>query len=148
MPSHPKISVFIDRSSRSQMFLEIDVLKDFAIFTGKHLCWSLFLIKLQTLMAKLFTGVCWLSERWSEIEDSSKWKICCCFFPNERVVVYLNWFELLFFLIWLTFSWRRPLSYRNQSTDLRCTSMDWVLYDRDLLHERVEVLPDRTESNG
>ena len=35
------------RSSRSQMFFKIDVLKNFAIFTGKHLCWSLFLIKLQ-----------------------------------------------------------------------------------------------------
>ena len=29
------------------MFLKIDVLKNFASFTRKHLCWSLFLIKLQ-----------------------------------------------------------------------------------------------------
>ena len=29
------------RCSRSQMFLKIDVLKNFAIFTGKHLSWSL-----------------------------------------------------------------------------------------------------------
>ena len=35
------------RSSRLQMFFIIDVLKHFAIFTGKHLCWSLFLIKQQ-----------------------------------------------------------------------------------------------------
>ena len=35
------------RSSRSQMFFKVDVFKNFAIFTGKHLCWSLFLIKLQ-----------------------------------------------------------------------------------------------------
>ena len=35
------------RSSRSQMFFKIGVLKKFAMFTGKHLCWSLFLIKLQ-----------------------------------------------------------------------------------------------------
>ena len=35
------------RSSRSQMFFKIGVLKNFAIFTGKHLRWSLFLIKLQ-----------------------------------------------------------------------------------------------------
>ena len=27
------------------MFFKIGVLKNFAIFTGKHLCWSLFLIK-------------------------------------------------------------------------------------------------------
>ena len=30
-----------------QLFFEIDILKNFAIITGKHLCWSLFLIKLQ-----------------------------------------------------------------------------------------------------
>ena len=32
--------------SRSQMFSKIGALKKFAIFTGKRLCWSLFLIKL------------------------------------------------------------------------------------------------------
>ena len=31
-----------------EVFYEKAVLKNFAIFTGKHLCWSLFLIKLQT----------------------------------------------------------------------------------------------------
>ena len=35
------------RSSRSQMFLKISVLINFANFTGIHLCWSLFLIKSQ-----------------------------------------------------------------------------------------------------
>ena len=34
-------------NSRSQMFFKTDVLKNFAIFTGKHLCWNLFLIKFQ-----------------------------------------------------------------------------------------------------
>ena len=28
-------------SNRSQMVFELDVLKNFADFTGKHLCWSL-----------------------------------------------------------------------------------------------------------
>ena len=28
------------RSSRSEMFFKIGVLRNFAIFTGKHLCWS------------------------------------------------------------------------------------------------------------
>ena len=36
----------------------------------------------------------------------------------------------------LTLSWRRPLSYRNQSTDLQSKSMDWFLYDNSLRHER------------
>ena len=37
----------------------------------------------------------------------------------------------------LTLSWWRPLSYRNQSTDLLRKSMDWFLYDNGLRHERV-----------
>ena len=37
----------IIRSSCSQMFFKIGELENFIIFTGKHLCWSLFLIKLQ-----------------------------------------------------------------------------------------------------
>ena len=37
----------------------------------------------------------------------------------------------------LTLSWRRPLSYRNQSSDLGSKSMDWFLYDSGLRHERV-----------
>ena len=36
------------RSIRSQMFFKIGILKNFTIFTGKHLCWSVSLIKLQT----------------------------------------------------------------------------------------------------
>ena len=40
----------------------------------------------------------------------------------------------------LTLSWRRPLSYRNQSIDLRIKSMDWFLYDNGLRHERVKVV--------
>ena len=34
-----------NRSSRSQMFFKIGVLKHFSQFTGKKKCWSLFLIK-------------------------------------------------------------------------------------------------------
>ena len=30
-----------------------------------------------------------------------------------------------------------PLSYRNQSIDLRSKSMDWFLYDDGIRHERV-----------
>ena len=38
----------------------------------------------------------------------------------------------------LTLSWRRPLSYRNQSIDLLCKSMGWFLYDNGLRYERVK----------
>ena len=40
----------------------------------------------------------------------------------------------------LTLSWRRSLSYRNQSIRLQCKSMDWFLYDRVVRHERVKCL--------
>ena len=39
----------------------------------------------------------------------------------------------------LTISWRRPLSYRNQSIDLQSKSVDWFLYDNGLRHERVKL---------
>ena len=41
-------------------------------------------------------------------------------------------------LVCLTLSWWRPLSYRNQSIDLLCKSMDWFLYDNGPRHERVK----------
>ena len=37
----------------------------------------------------------------------------------------------------VTLSLRRPLSYRNQSIDLLCNSMDWFLYNRNLRCNRV-----------
>ena len=43
------LNYYLFRSSHSQMFFKIDVLKNFANFTGKHLCWSLFSIQLQAL---------------------------------------------------------------------------------------------------
>ena len=47
-------------------------------------------------------------------------------------MVYITYTSYKLSVIWLsylTFSWRRPLSYRNQSIDLRRKSMDWFLYD-------------------
>ena len=42
------------------------------------------------------------------------------------------------YLMWLTLLWRRPSSYRNQSVDLLCKSMNWFLYDNGPRHERVK----------
>ena len=39
----------------------------------------------------------------------------------------------------LTLSWRRLLSYRNQSIDLQSKSVDWFLYDNGLRHERLKA---------
>ena len=38
----------------------------------------------------------------------------------------------------LTLSWRRQLSYRNESIGLQSKSMDWFLYDNGLCHMRVD----------
>ena len=49
-----------NRNSRSQMFFKIDVLKNFANFTWKHLCWSFFLkrqnrsVKVKKWLRRLF----------------------------------------------------------------------------------------------
>ena len=40
----------------------------------------------------------------------------------------------------LTLSWRRLLSYGNQSIYLLCKSMDWFLYDNGPRHERVKMI--------
>ena len=39
----------------------------------------------------------------------------------------------------LTLSRRRSISYRNQSIDLLCKSMEWFLYDIGLRRERVKT---------
>ena len=41
---------------------------------------------------------------------------------------------------YLTLSWRRSVSYKNQSIDLLYILVNWFLYDRDLRHERVNAL--------
>ena len=59
-----RLALVLFRNSRSQIFakyyiseVKIGVLKNFAIFTGKHLCWSLFFNKvLQLKSATLLKG--------------------------------------------------------------------------------------------
>ena len=58
-------------------------------------------------------------------------KFAFCFNRNFFIDIKLNRIEFL------TLSWRRPLSYRNESLDLQSKSVDWFLYDNDLHHERV-----------
>ena len=47
----------------------------------------------------------------------------------------LQWDSFKSGIIWLILLWRGSLSYRNQSIDLLCKSMNWFFYDRDLRHE-------------
>ena len=48
----------------------------------------------------------------------------------------------------LTLSWRRPLSYKNQSIDLLLKLMDWFLYDNGLRHERVNYSVTHSQSKA
>ena len=49
-----KLNVALPRCSFSQMIFKIGVLKDFANFTGKQFCWSLFLVKIQASSLQLY----------------------------------------------------------------------------------------------
>ena len=42
-----RVNLFDKIKTSQQNIIQKAVLKNFAIFTGKHLCWSFFLIKLQ-----------------------------------------------------------------------------------------------------
>ena len=46
------------RSSHQRCYIKKAVLNSFAIFTGKHLCWSLFLIKLQAFRLPTQVSFC------------------------------------------------------------------------------------------
>ena len=67
------------------MFFEKDTIKNFAIFTRKHLCWGLFLIKLQVLRSATFLKT-----------DSSTGVSsgCCKIFKNIFLIQHLWWLLL------------------------------------------------------
>ena len=82
------------------------------------------------------------------IKKFKKLKCCENFMPRKLLALKheelhllnnstsVNQIHLRFFN--LTLSRRWSLSYRNQSIDLFCKSMNWFLYARDLRHERVK----------
>ena len=63
-------------------------------------------------------------------------EVCLTVWCTPSVSVDAVWVSFM-----LTLSWRRFLSYRNQSIDLLSKSVDWFLYDRNLRHERVNFQP-------
>ena len=48
-------------------------------------------------------------------------------------------FDIALERVYLTLSWRRSLSYRNQSIDLQGKSMDWFIHDNGFRHKRVKA---------
>ena len=73
------------KSSHSQMFFEISSIKNFAIFTGKHLCWGLGLIKLHACRPATFLK-----------RDSNTGVSCgyCELYKNSFFIENLRWLLL------------------------------------------------------
>ena len=72
---------------------------------------------------------------YANLKIFSQWGRIKCMYPVTLKNRELDFFTKVFSPGWLsvlTFSWRRPLSYRNQSIDLRSKSMDWFLCDNGL----------------
>ena len=74
------------RNGRSQMFFKIGVLKNFSIFTGKHLCWSLLLNKWQT-----FKSAALLKETPTQLFSCEY----CEIFKNTFFIEQLRWLLLI-----------------------------------------------------
>ena len=64
------------RSGRSRMFFKVGVLKNFANFTGKQLCWSLFLKKLQAFRSS--------DERTPFLQNTSSGYLCSQYYRTSR----------------------------------------------------------------
>ena len=78
---------------RSQMFSKTDVLKNFAIFTRKNLCWSLFLIKFQDwrptfLFKKRLEGRCFSVNIATFLRAAFLLNTCSFYLFEFRVIFY------------------------------------------------------------
>ena len=76
------------KCNRSQMFFKIDFLNNFVIFTGKYLCWSLFLIKLTPTTLKRLQHRCFLV-------NISKFLIFISIFFKEILTQMFIWNSLM-----------------------------------------------------
>ena len=129
--------MWYSRNSRLEQGNWKGVLKKLLTFIVKNLPKRSFLLKKNTIVGvsnefyKFFKAAEHLWTATSHI-DYKTW-----FCKNELILIMPDRFQRSTHGINLTFSWRRSLTYRNQSTDFHSKSMDWFLYDRDLRHERV-----------
>ena len=91
------LSALYQQHSCSQMFFKTGVPKRFAIFTGKHLCWCLLLIKLQVrrlaiLLKRDFNTGAFLWILWNfEEEPSLKNTSGGCFFLHSETSPGFHW---------------------------------------------------------
>ena len=125
----PECNIF--RSSHRRYSVKKGVLKNFANFKGKHLCWSLFLIKLQawrlpTLLQRSFsTDVFLLNLR--NFKEQLFWRASAngCFFilcfRRYKVAIVKQWVK------WEALSYYFKALYRRCSwgSSLRLTIIHW-----------------------
>ena len=113
-------------------------------------CLYFFIILIYCFYCRVLTSVCFLGyHRWVfsfTLGSPSKYKGMAnlgwssLFFM--KMFIKLNRQDEILLLplcVPLILSWRRPLSCRNHSIDLRSKSMEWFLYDNGLRHERVNT---------
>ena len=108
------------------MFWKIDILKNFEIFAGKHLSWSLFMIKLQarkfkTLWKRDFnTGVfLWFPVniakflRTAFLKDNLRWRLLRLVVPErfvcDQFLIAFVWQLTILTYIVRKISWKSPL---------------------------------------
>ena len=88
-------------NSRSQMFFKTGILKDFAIFTGKQLCWSLFLIKLKDWRLafsskKTLQHRCFPMNIARFLKKAFLWNTYSLYFPKFYVMMDIRYLKVIF----------------------------------------------------
>ena len=108
--------------------------------------------ELSAAITQLMSKCLWSVRKWQKEYKEIVSPFTCCLVNREyswkksqvekkkRIMRY-NIQEQTFGVSWvnsvLNLSWLWSLLYRNQSIDLQKKSMDWFLYERNFLHERV-----------
>ena len=108
---------------------------DFCVFTNENFSTFPWSLVMTTIVEWMLIFVRWMIlclfqhfSVFSFLVTSWQW---ICYVRNHQQEVFVRQLRL-------TLSWRRPLSYKNQSIDLQSKSMDCFLYDIGLHHESVK----------
>ena len=109
------------------------ILKNFAIFTGKHLCWSLFLSKLQAVRPAILsntnynTGIfLWM---WRNFQDHLFWEISAngCFSSSRNRKIGCKYPSLnLIFLVFLKTNECFPYCLRYLAIQMVCLAQSKI----------------------
>ena len=135
-------------SEAPEVFWGKGVLKICIEFTGEHPCRSALCVFLEHLFLRTHLERCFWKLKVNNKTDmlTPFMSIFHFYTPRKRLKIksflfaevvhrygILTWNGLITINSFMT----KVLSYRSQSIDLHSKSVDWLLYDRDLRHERV-----------